>query len=704
MGDLIHRHTGGVGTIHDFLGKDASKIFPRIPPADLPNRCLANQTSGSMENLSEPKCVGFSKEDVLLDLPDHCHSFATGTYGIEKLMGQYRKGTLAYSLSYLADQDEFDWIVVNSHVYDVTEYVKNMKDPSSYKIDEDSRNAYLNENLNKMIIHKLNEDATKVFEHFYGPEVSDDYRVCLDELFYAGSVDDRGDPVCDALNSIMYFMLIFVAATLLLQCLCSLLYVSRRNHILNVDMLRRQVMVMVPCYNEGDKELRKTIKSVLMMEHPGDNKVLMIVADGVITGRGESMSTPETLSKILGFSMNEDQDMSYSYKSIGSKERNRAFVYYGKHEKDHKELKYVVVVKCGTTAEKSSLRRGNRGKRDSQLIIAGLLNRVHYARKLYELDVAICRALLCVNISVEGLTYLMAIDADTRVHKDSAGQMICTMEKDEQILACCGETRVDNKTQSWVTIIQVYEYYASHHLKKAFESVFGCVTCLPGCFAMYRIKSDDERALIANDFVFGEYARNDIESIHEKNLYHLGEDRMLTTLLLQHFPDMKLSFVPEATCWTTVPHTFKILLSQRRRWINSTLHNMLELLKVKTMCGICCFSMKTVIVCDLIATVILPASLVYVAYFLYCVIIGGEKISSTIIFIYVITLGCQVVVFLFRSRWDYFFWFLAYFTLGIPVFYFILPLYSFWHMDDLSWGQTRQIEPEGKNSREQAIK
>ena len=103
-------------------------------------------------------------------------------------------------------------------------------------------------------------------------------------------------------------------------------------------------------------------------------------------------------------------------------------------------------------------------------------------------------------------------------------------------------------------------------MKKAFESVFGCVTCLPGCFTMYRTFASDGRSLIASDDVFSEYARNDIESLHEKNLYHLGEDRMLTTLLLKNFPDMRLSFVPEAVCWTIVPHTISILLSQRRRW------------------------------------------------------------------------------------------------------------------------------------------
>ena len=33
--DLINRHPGGVDGIVDFLGKDASKVFPRAPPVTL---------------------------------------------------------------------------------------------------------------------------------------------------------------------------------------------------------------------------------------------------------------------------------------------------------------------------------------------------------------------------------------------------------------------------------------------------------------------------------------------------------------------------------------------------------------------------------------------------------------------------------------------------------------------------------------------
>jgi chitin synthase len=488
----------------------------------------------------------------------------------------------------------------------------------------------------------------------------------------------------------MYSIMILIAVVLSVQCLCSLIYLFRRKRTILRDDTRSKIVVMVPCYNEGDKELRKTIDSVMDTSYPDDNKVLLVVADGNITGKGEKRSTPETLSKILGYTMSPN-DRSYKCKSIGDLTENRAKLYHGVMKDCGKELKYIVIVKTGLPSEKGSPRAGNRGKRDSQLLFSGLLNRFHHGRKLNDLDVAMKNALDAMQVPLDEVRYLMAIDADTRIDRDSISHMTFSMNKNDHILALCGETKVENKSQSWVTMIQVFEYYTNHHMKKAFESVFGCVTCLPGCFTMYRLYSDDGRPLLSCDDVYQRYATNNVKTLHDKNLYHLGEDRMLTTLLLRYFPDMRLSFVPEAYCYTIVPHTFKILLSQRRRWINSTFHNMLELVRVNTMCGVCCLSMKTIVVLDLVATLILPASLIYVGYIVYITFWMGEPLSLLMLVVWGIVVGVQVVVFLFRSRWDYWWWFFVFILLGVPVFYFILPLYSFWYMDDFSWGATRQV-------------
>jgi len=304
-------------------------------------------------------------------------------------------------------------------------------------------------------------------------------------------------------------------------------------------------------------------------------------------------------------------------------------------------------------SEAGSPRAGNRGKRDSQLLFSGLLNRFHHGRALNDLDKAIKNALDRLQLPLDEIRFLMAIDADTRIDRESLSHMTFSMNKNDRILALCGETKVDNKAQSWVTMIQVFEYYTNHHMKKAFESVFGCVTCLPGCFTMYRLFSDDGRPLLSCDDVYQRYATNNVRTLHDKNLYHLGEDRMLTTLLLKHFPDRSLTFIPEASCWTIVPHTFRILLSQRRRWINSTVHNMFELLKVDTMCGICCISMKVVVFIDLIATMILPASYIYAMYLIFLVMFEDLPVSVVLVILYGIIMGIQVVVFILRSRWEY---------------------------------------------------
>jgi chitin synthase len=706
--DLIYKHPGGVDGIVDFLGKDASKVFPRAPPATLPEKCLDMQKVDAFQlnvyspenNFTNPTCASFTELDQLLGIT--CHTFAAGSNGTQKFLGPYERGILKHT-TYALQELGVSYITIYDRVYDVTTYVRDIRQnqepaPSG---EEPSLNnnpsAWLTPTLNKVIMNSLNSDATDLYEALFG---STEYIACLEELFYTGLLDDDPNTFCATLNIMMYVMLILVALLMVIQFLASMIYICPRNRTYTEEDVMSPVMIMVPCYNEGDNELRKTIKSVLNTSYPDENKVLFMVADGLVTGNGEDMSTPEHLANILGFDIDEFEDDTFEYDCIGVVHtKNRARVYHGILQKGHKFLKYIAVVKCGLPEEATtSAKPGNRGKRDSQLITIGYFNRIHYGRELTELDSAVQRAMVDLNLQADMVRFLMAIDADTRVDTMSITHMVYGMDKKEKVLALCGETKVDNKASSWVTMIQVFEYYNSHHLKKAFEAAFGCVTCLPGCFTMYRIIADDGTPLLPGDGVLWEYSRNDVETLHEKNLYHLGEDRMLTTLLLKYYPDRSLTFIPEATCWTIVPHTFKILLSQRRRWINSTVHNMFELLKVNTMCGVCCASMKVVVFIDLIATMILPASYCYAMYLLFLVFFEDLPVSTVLLILYAIIMGVQVVVFILRSRWEYIWWFFIYFTIGLPVFYLILPTYSFWNMDDFSWGKTRSVGGSAANN------
>lgn len=52
--------------------------------------------------------------------------------------------------------------------------------------------------------------------------------------------------------------------------------------------------------------------------------------------------------------------------------------------------------------------------------------------------------------------------------------------------------------------------------------------------------------------------------------------------------------------------------------------------------------------------------------------------------------GLQALVFVLRRKWDMIGW-MVFYILAIPMFSFFLPLYSFWRMDDFSWGATRVV-------------
>jgi len=107
--------------------------------------------------------------------------------------------------------------------------------------------------------------------------------------------------------------------------------------------------------------------------------------------------------------------------------------------------------------------------------------------------------------------------------------------------------------------------------------------------------------------------------------------------------------------------------------------------------------MKTVVYLDLVACMILPASTVYAVYLIVLVVLGRTQFSLLLLVLYGLLIGVQIVVFLVRSRYDFFFWFIYFTIIGVPVFYFVLPLYAFWHMDDFSWGETRKVAAMQKN-------
>jgi hypothetical protein len=484
------RHPGGNdGTMNQLIQRDASKLFPRAPLTALPNFCLDMEKSEYIAQFQQAKC-DLTEEDLLGGA--YCHDSIVGLQTSYAVFDPWLDGQVVIPRWELEEEMDMQYLLIKNKIYNVTQYINALRDPHTYRLDKDPDhpNAYLAKSLHLAIVNKVNQDATQVF---YDVFENDDYLFCLDELFFEAYLDDRYDPVCQSIGIFMYMFLFFVVGMLIIQVLCSLLYLAQKSRTFLEEHLQAAVMIMVPCYNEGETELRKTIRSCLDTTYPYENKVMVIVCDGCVTGSGEKKSTPEICADLLGFTIDFDNDEQHHFVSLGKNRDNFASVYAGTYSEtidsktgsETKQLKYIVVVKLGSPGERCSPRAGNRGKRDSQLVLAGMFNRIHHNRQPCELDMAMVKELFSLGLPAKDIEYLMTIDADTRVEEESINHMVYAMEHDKLILACCGETQVDNKSQSLVTAMQVFEYYSSHHLKKAFESVFGCVTCLPGCFTMY---------------------------------------------------------------------------------------------------------------------------------------------------------------------------------------------------------------------------
>jgi chitin synthase len=321
------------------------------------------------------------------------------------------------------------------------------------------------------------------------------------------------------------------------------------------------------------------------------------------------------------------------------------------------------------------------------------LSRIYYNEPLNPLEIELARSMdSVIGIKPSLFEFMLMVDADTFVARDSIVQMTSNMVRDTRIIGLCGETRVENENESWITIIQIYEYFISQHLSKAFESKFGSVTCLPGCFSMYRLFSKDQKkALFLSKQILHDYSKSRVDSLHLKNLLHLGEDRYLTTLLIKHFPQWTTTYAPAAQCKTVVPKTWSIFLSQRRRWINSTVHNLIELSKMKSMCGSLVFSMRFVVLVDLLSTIIQPATLVYLLYLVFIAIADKTTIFPLIsILLVAIVYGLQFILYIIQGEVQNLGWMFAY-ILALPIYSFVLPIYSFWHFDDFSWGDTRMV-------------
>ena len=164
-------------------------------------------------------------------------------------------------------------------------------------------------------------------------------------------------------------------------------------------------------------------------------------------------------------------------------------------------------------------------------------------------------------------TFLLTLDGDIDFQPNAVTLLVDLMKKNKNLGAACGRIHpVGSGPMVWY---QKFEYAIGHWLQKATEHMIGCVLCSPGCFSLFRGKG------LMDDNVMRKYTTRSDEARHYVQ-YDQGEDRWLCTLLLQRGYRVEYSAASDA--YTHCPEGFNEFYNQRRRWVPSTIANIMDLL------------------------------------------------------------------------------------------------------------------------------
>jgi len=228
------------------------------------------------------------------------------------------------------------------------------------------------------------------------------------------------------------------------------------------------MICLVTAYSESEAGLRTTLDSIATTDYPNSHKLILVIADGQVIGGGNTLTTPMiclTMMKELIIPANQVESNSYVAIADGEKQLNEAKVYAGFYSYDDNSVEkskqqrvpMVLVEKVGNQTERNNKEKkaGNRGKRDSQIVLMSFLQKVMFDERMttfeYEFFNSVWRV---TGVSPDRYELALCVDADTKVFPDALSRMAACMVNDPEIMGLCGETKIANKAESWVTMIQ----------------------------------------------------------------------------------------------------------------------------------------------------------------------------------------------------------------------------------------------------------
>lgn len=174
-------------------------------------------------------------------------------------------------------------------------------------------------------------------------------------------------------------------------------------------------------------------------------------------------------------------------------------------------------------------------------------------------------------------------DSDTVWARDAVARAVPIFVTDADVGAVSGHCRALNSGDTLLTKIQDSWYEGQFSVRKAFESVFGAVTCVSGPLAFFRMAAiyNYMPAWGADTFLGQEFR---FATDRTLTAYVLGGSYLGPRILPRHaqspfatpgYPvrDWKILYSKSIRAWTNVPSNFRSVLKQQVRWKKSFIRN-----------------------------------------------------------------------------------------------------------------------------------
>ena len=214
------------------------------------------------------------------------------------------------------------------------------------------------------------------------------------------------------------------------------------------------------------------------------------------------------------------------------------------------------IFSSGYPEEKLEVVCVNDGSKDDSLahMLAAQTRHPHLIVVDFEKNRGLCHGWGVATFLARG-EFMVCVDSDTFVFPGSLKKLMQGF-LDPTVGGISGHCDIENADVNTLTRLQDVRYYFSYKIMKAAESVFGVVSCLPGCFSAYR-----RTCVLAvmdkwiNATVMGEHG-------------NFADDRSLTNQILRNY---KIIYDDEALATTICPEKWKQYIRQQARWERSYL-------------------------------------------------------------------------------------------------------------------------------------